>query len=171
MATVTPCPCTRNLSPTFPFVSLQDCTPPPPPAPSVATLLQTYERTYLPQLAPQTQIHHRVVFRRVRARYGDLPLTELTPAVLRQWRDELSEGHAVGTVRQYLVTLSGALRMAVEEYGLRDNPLHQVRRPPEPLWRVRFLSPDERQRLLLACRQSANSPTRACSQQTTSSTS
>ncbi len=124
--------------------------------PTVADLLQTYERTYLPQLAPQTQIHHRVVFRRVRARCGDLPLTAITPAWLRQWRDELMPGHTLGTVRQYLATFSGALSWAVEDGWLVENPMRKVRRPPEPLGRVRFLNEDERQRLLCACQQSAN---------------
>src|SRR2546430_16933867 len=53
---------------------------------TVADLLQTYERTYLPQLAPTTQIHHRVVFRSLCRQYGGLPLTAITPAWLRQWR-------------------------------------------------------------------------------------
>src|SRR2546430_16915014 len=53
---------------------------------TVADLPQTYERTYLPQLAPTTQIHHRVVFRSLCRQYGGLPLTAITPAWLRQWR-------------------------------------------------------------------------------------
>jgi integrase len=126
------------------------------PGPTVADLLQTYERTYLPHLAPQTQTHHRVVFRWLCRHYGDLPLTAITPAWLRQWREELSPGHTLGTVRQYLVTLSGALSWVVEHGWLVENPMRMVRRPPEPPWRVRFLSADERQRLLCACQQSAN---------------
>jgi len=124
--------------------------------PTVGDLLEAYGRTYLPQLAPQTQIHHRVVFRRLCRHYGDLPLTAITPAWLRQWREEISPGHTLGTVRQYLVTLSGVLSWAVEDGWLVENPMRQVRRPPEPPGRVRFLSPDERQRLLGACQQSAN---------------
>ena len=126
------------------------------PGHTVADVLEAYERTYLPHLAPDTQRHHRCVLRGFGRRYGAMPLTELTPTCLRAWRDEVSEHHAVGTVRQYLATLSGALRLACEEFGLPDNPLHQVRRPAEPLWRVRFLSADERHRLLGACQQSAN---------------
>src|SRR5438105_6937730 len=123
---------------------------------TVADLLQTYERTYLPQLAPTTQIHHRVVFRSLCRQYGGLPLTAITPAWLRQWREEISPGHTLGTVRQYLATLSGALSWAVEDGWLCENPMRKVRRPAGPLWRVRFLSADERQRLLCACQQSAN---------------
>jgi len=130
--------------------------PQQPPAPTVATLLQTYERTYLPQLAQTTQTHHRVVFRRLCRHYGDLPLTAITPAWLRQWREEISPGHTLGTVRQYLMTLSGALSWAVEDGWLVENPMRTVRRPAEPPWRVRFLSTEERQRLLCACQQSAS---------------
>jgi len=123
---------------------------------TVADLIEAYERIYLPQLALTTQTHHRVVFRSLCRHYGALPLTAITPAWLRQWREAISPGHTLGTVRQYLVTLSGALSWAVEEGWLDANPMRKVRRPPEPLGRVRFLSADERQRLLLACQQSAN---------------
>src|SRR2546426_7952857 len=75
---------------------------------TVADLLQTYERTYLPQLAPTTQIHHRVVFRSLCRQYGGLPLTAITPAWLRQWRGENIPGETLGAPRRNLATLRGA---------------------------------------------------------------
>lgn len=61
------------------------------------------------------------------------------------------------TVNRYLAPVSHALRIAVKEWGwLDDSPLHGVQRPSEPDGRVRFLSDDERDRLLAACQASTN---------------
>jgi integrase len=123
----------------------------------LAELLQRYEREYLCHAAPSTQRHHRIIYRKLCARYGDLPLPEITTAWLRQWRDELTPGHSVGTVRQYLATLSGALTAAVQDFEwLTEQPMRKVRRPPEPPGRDRFLSAEERLRLVEACDQSLN---------------
>lgn len=59
---------------------------------------------------------------------------------------------APATVVRYLAALSHALTVAVKEWGwLDDNPMRKVSKPREPRGRVRFLSPDERARLLKAC--------------------
>jgi integrase len=53
--------------------------------------------------------------------------------------------------------LSGALKAAVDDYGwIPVHPLQGVRKPPASPARVRFLSQDERLRLLGACQQSRN---------------
>jgi len=57
------------------------------------------------------------------------------------------------TVNRYLAALSSCLSYGVKEQGwLERNPMEKVRRPPESKGRVRFLSDDERERLLDACR-------------------
>src|SRR5438445_11647379 len=93
---------------------------------TVADLLQTYERTYLPQLAPTTQIHHRVVFRSLCRPYGGLPLAAITPAWRRQGRAEISPTHTRGTVRQCLATLSGARSRAAERRRPCEQPVGRV---------------------------------------------
>ena len=61
------------------------------------------------------------------------------------------------TVNRYLAPVSHALRIAIKEWGwLDDSPLRGVQRPSEPDGRVRFLSDDERDRLLAACQASTN---------------
>src|SRR5262249_21927858 len=61
------------------------------------------------------------------------------------------------TVRRYLAVLSHAFTVAVQEWEwLNGSPFHKVSKPKEPRGRVRFLSEDERERLLEACRQSRN---------------
>jgi integrase len=54
-----------------------------------------------------------------------------------------------------LAALSHALSTAVKEWGwLEDNPMRKVSKPKEPRGRVRFLSKEERKRLLAACKES-----------------
>src|SRR5262249_46323526 len=55
------------------------------------------------------------------------------------------------TVRQRLDNLSGVLTVAVEEGWLEHNPLRRVTKPPQTPSRVRFLSAEERTRLLEEC--------------------
>nr|WP_246341398.1 site-specific integrase [Simiduia aestuariiviva] len=55
-----------------------------------------------------------------------------------------------------MAALSHAFTTAVNEWEwLEDNPLRKVRKPKEPRGRVRFLSDDERDKLLAACKASS----------------
>jgi integrase len=91
-------------------------------------------------------------------------LADITPALIVQCRDELSRGitrrgnqRAPATVFQYLMSISHAFTIAVNEWGwLDDSPMRKVKNPQLPRGRVRFLSDDERERLLIACRESVN---------------
>jgi integrase len=59
------------------------------------------------------------------------------------------------TINRYLATLSDALSFAMKDRNLLDaNPVSKTRRNTEPRGRVRFLSDDERTRLLAACAKS-----------------
>ena len=86
-------------------------------------------------------------------------LASLTPARIVEVRDRLPAGDtlsgkpaAAGTVKTYLAVLSKALTVAMTEwFWLDDNPCRRVPRPIEPRGRVRFLSGEERSRLLAAC--------------------
>jgi integrase len=136
---------------------------PPPPVASRVTvkdLLQIYEKDYLPELAPSTQHSTKLLYKKWLPAIGHLPLSDLTPAWLRQWRDAFSlerPGIAPSTVNRYLAALAAPLTVAVRDLEwLTANPAHKVRKKPEPSGRVRFLSDDERQRLLSACLLSHN---------------
>jgi integrase len=60
-------------------------------------------------------------------------------------------------VNRYLATLSAAMAYAVKPLGwLESNPVEKVTKSKEPPGRVRFLSDDERTRLLDACRPHAD---------------
>jgi integrase len=93
---------------------------------------------------------------------GYLVLADVTPAVCVQCRDELSNGityrgtqRTPATVVQYMTALSHAFTIAVNEWGwLEDSPFRKVKNPTVPRGRVRYLSDDERTRLLTACKES-----------------
>jgi len=60
------------------------------------------------------------------------------------------------TVNRYIAALSHALSFAVKERRLlQRNPVSDIRRKPEPRGRTRFLSDDDRAKLLKACGESA----------------
>jgi len=91
---------------------------------------------------------------------GFHPLSEITPALIAQYRDSLlntltyrNKKRSPSTVIRYLAALSHALTIAVNELGWMDsNPMSKVTKPKSPQGRVRFLDDDERKRLLEACK-------------------
>lgn len=92
---------------------------------------------------------------------GYLSLADVTPAIIAEQRDKLAQGktsrgdrtHA--TVNRYLAILSHLFTVSVKEWGWsHENPVLKVTRLKEPRGRVRFLSDDERVRLLETCKQS-----------------
>lgn len=93
---------------------------------------------------------------------GPYTLADVTPALVAETRDKLAKSTTArgrtmspSTVVRYLAALSHAFTIAVKEWGwIDDNPCRKVTKPKEPRGRVRFLSEDERGRLLAACRQS-----------------
>lgn len=97
---------------------------------------------------------------------GAHALADITPARIGEKRDILAGETTVrgkqrspATVNRYMAVLSHAFSVAVNEWGwLDDSPMRKVRKMREPKGRVRFLSDDERERLLAACRTNNQSP-------------
>ena len=57
-----------------------------------------------------------------------------------------------------MAALSTAISTAINEWGwMEDNILRKVSKLKEPRGRVRYLSDEERERFLLACKESSNS--------------
>lgn len=128
---------------------------------TLADLVERYARDILP-LKPKNAKIQRAQLEWWRAQLGSCQLTEIKPADVAACRDRLlstpmSSGklRAPATAVRYLAVLSHAFSVAVREWGwVDDNPLRRVTKPKEPRGRVRFLSEDERARLILACRDS-----------------
>ena len=103
-----------------------------------------------------------------REEIGDLALAGLTAPRISMARDRLLQTPIVvkrlgsplryrqpATVVRYLATLSHILSFVVDEWEwLEVNPMRKVRKPRQPRGRTRYLSLDERDRLLIACRAS-----------------
>lgn len=98
---------------------------------------------------------------------GTRRLCDLTPSLIAAHRDLLlgapTGGHryktlkprSQPTVRNYLLELSRLLAFAVKElHVMEENPVARVSKPAASQWRVRFLSDDERARLLHCCKAS-----------------
>ncbi len=128
----------------------------------VAELIERYVEQVLPSRPERDRPRVNNQLRWWSKRLGTLRLTELTPAVIGEHRDRLLRGDAPGgkpvspaTANRYLAALSHACSIAVREWGwLEDHPVRKVRRMKEPRGRVRFLSEEEREALLEACRAS-----------------
>ena len=124
--------------------------------------MDRYARDILPGEKPTSQAPQQVQLSWWREHMGRLALADVTPAVIGEARDELARGitrsstpRAPSTVNRYMAVLSHLLTVAMKEWGwVGDNPMRNVTRPREPPGRVRFLSDDERTRLLAACRES-----------------
>ena len=97
-------------------------------------------------------------------------LSDITPAMIGQYRDELICGityrgtqRSPSTVARYMSALGAAYTECVTEWGwLEDSPMRKVKRPKESRGRVRFLDDDERQKLLTACQASRNKQLYLC---------
>jgi len=96
---------------------------------------------------------------------GEKSLLEINPSLLIQCKNHLkAEKDESGkikrtgaTVNRYLAVLSAVLTTCVKEWQwLEDNPLRRVSRYKETEGRVRFLSDNERERLLDASKNSKN---------------
>lgn len=116
--------------------------------------------------------------------WAGLTLAEIQPDRIAEARDKLAagtftrakpkkddEGNVIqpkaykrtsGAVNRYLATLSHLFTFAVKELRLVDrNPVRDITKPKEARGRVRFLSDEERERLLKACEASDWQPLRS----------
>lgn len=131
---------------------------------TLADLIDRYTRDVLPTKKASTARAQRFQFDWWKAELGHLSLADVTPAVLAEARDKLlnapskrGETLSPAYVVRHLSALSHAFSVAVREWGwIEDNPVLKVKKPTEPRGRVRFLSDEEREALLTACRESSN---------------
>lgn len=99
-----------------------------------------------------------------KAEIGSYALADVSPSLLAECRDKLGREITVrnkprspASVLRYMAALSAAFTTAVKEWGwVEDSPMRKVTKPKEPRGRVRFLSDEERSRLLQACKESTN---------------
>jgi len=91
-------------------------------------------------------------------------LSDLSKQLILQKRDKLlstrkkdDADRSNARVNRIMAALRHALTVATNQWEwLEENPMRKITQLPEPKGRVRFLSNDERKRLLAACQQSKN---------------
>ncbi|KKK59005.1 hypothetical protein LCGC14_3038720, partial [marine sediment metagenome] len=96
---------------------------------------------------------------------GNMLLADITPSIISEYKEKLltektkkGKKRTGSTANRYLSIISHVFTVACKEWGwVRENPLSFVSKLKEPKGRVRFLSDDERERLLTTCKSSKNS--------------
>ena len=130
---------------------------------TLSDLIDRYERevlVYEPKNRSNTERHLAYW----KSRLGSYALADVTPALIVTYRNELQarmtqrkKPMANATVVRYMASLSHAFTIAIKDWQwLDDSPMRKVSKPREPRGRERFLSDDERTRLLIACRASSS---------------
>ena len=118
--------------------------------------LDKYMKDVMPRKTPETQRSHQSVIKFWRERLGHKLLQDITREDVLQCRNELKE-RAPATICKYLVILGHTFKMAIQEYNWIDtNVVNMVPRPSLPPAKVRFLTDEERSRLLEECKRSKN---------------
>ncbi len=130
---------------------------------TLAEAIERYEREKLGTMrAKEARKQHLDYWR---AELGTLPLADVTPAIIKErlarLADEPSQRtgklRSASTLNHYRQALASVLTEAVKNWEWLDaSPMVKVGKKSEPRGRVRFLSDDERERLLTACKESSN---------------
>jgi integrase len=95
------------------------------------------------------RVQESMLRNRVNPYIGDVRLCKLTPADVRgMYRRLLSDGLTPSTVGRVHAILKQAMRDAVRDKHIRDNPLEDVKAPKQERKEKHVLTPDELRRLL-----------------------
>ena len=129
---------------------------------TLADMVDRYITEILPQ-KPKSMRDQTQQLTYWKNKIGHLPIVEVTPSVITAIRNDLSSGstkrgvRSNATVNRYLAVMSHMFTIAIKEWEwVSDNPLSKVSKLKESRGRVRYLSEDERKRLLYACKISEN---------------
>lgn len=107
--------------------------------------------------------HTGLHLRRWKKEIGYMLLADVTADTLTLVKEKLLNEEFRGkprsptTVLRYMASLSTVFTTAVRDWAwLEDSPMKNIKKPKAARGRVRFLDDDERERLLIACKESRN---------------
>ncbi|MGY6278283.1 tyrosine-type recombinase/integrase [Methylomonas sp. MgM2] len=108
--------------------------------------------------------HTGLHLRRWEYEIGYMLLSDVTPDTLTIVKEKLlketvrtGQKRSPTTVLRYMASLSKVFNTAVKSWGwLEDSPMRNIEKPRAAKGRVRFLNDEERVRLTVACKESAN---------------
>ncbi len=120
---------------------------------TVGDMIARYREKVVPRYRPREQLQRGSKLAWWERELGGRRLVELSAADIGEALDRLTCGPA--TANRYLTVLKHVLSIARREWEwVVDNPATRVRARKEPRGRLRYLSEQERRRLLAACRAS-----------------
>lgn len=128
-------------------------------------MIERYYKNILPQKSEVMQIEQYRQLKWWNEQLGNLLLADVTSNSISELRDRLrteigpkGKPRSPATTVRYLSAISHVYTIAKKEWGwVTINPVLDVTKPKEPKGRVRFLSDDERSRLLKSCQESNSS--------------
>jgi integrase len=131
---------------------------------TLGEVIDRYIQEILPKRKPKSLKKQAAQLLWWKKQIGNKLLSDVTAPLIVEQRDKLGLGitrlgrsRSPATVTRYLAALSHALSVATKEWGwLDDFPMRKVSKPPESRGRVRFLSDEERSKLLFACKESSH---------------
>lgn len=130
---------------------------------TLAKLVDRYIADILPR-KPKSYTTQKIQLLWWQTQLGAYTLADITPALIVECRERLIKEttqykrlRAPATANRYLAILSHAFTIAMKEWGwVEDSPFRKISKIRESRGRVRFLSDEEREKLLTACRESTN---------------
>lgn len=122
-----------------------------------ADMVDRYIKIVLPNYNEKEQSERKSKLLWWKGKLGVYCLADITPPLIVECRDLLGETRSPATVVRYMAALSHTFTIAINEWEwVQENPVKKVKKPSEPPGRVRFLDDDERERLLIACKESSS---------------
>lgn len=119
--------------------------------------LERYKETVTVTKRPTTQARELRTAEYLLMGLGDLPMIDISPAVVAKYRDRRLNDVSAYSVRLELALLSHLFEKARKEWEIPvDNPVKSIERPAPPRGRTRFLTLDDARALLAECRKSRN---------------
>jgi integrase len=105
---------------------------------------------------PYTRINHLKFWAKM---FGDMSLADIQATHIRNERVKLRNQCSDSTANRYVASLSALFSFTCKELEwLEDNPCLRIKRLKEPEGRIRMLSHEERNKLILACEQCKKYP-------------
>ena len=125
---------------------------------TLGDMIERYVSEILPQKSRNTIANQKQQLTWWNSHLGRSFLNDISPSIIAEYRDTLlKQQKSNSTVRRYLFVLSHMYTVGIREWDwIEDNPALKVSKPKEPRGRVRFLSEEERERLLKSCKESKN---------------
>lgn len=94
------------------------------------------------------QTYHNQMTRHVIPKLGQVPLGDLTPALIREFLGEMqAKGLAYNTIKGCYRLLTASMRFAVDEGVIRKNPCRRIKLQRTESAEQRVLSPSEQEKL------------------------